>query len=362
VTTVWRRPRAAPEAVAGTPKLQLERLEWSRCDWPRMDAFPDRVVFQTREWVAFLAEERGGEPIVAAVRDGTRTVGYFTGLVTRRFGVRILGSPFPGWGTDYMGFNLEPGIERRRAVEALLPYAWDTLGCQHLELRDRLLAADDLDGLAFRQTAKTTFELDLLADEDALFNGLKPAVRRNIRKAKRVGVVVQEADDLGFAAEYHAQLEDVFAKQGLVPPYGPDRVRLMIRHLQRSGHLLLLRAMTPDGRCIATFISPAMNRTAYFWGGASWRADQHMRPNELLWWYAVRYWKARGIEVLDFGGGGDYKRKYGPRELTVPFFRASRWPALAGLRGAAERGFALQQRARGQVRRPIRSWQQRGTR
>lgn len=363
MTAARQRPQeAAAAAVAGLPELQLERLEWSTCDWSRMDAFPDRLLFQSREWVRFLVEVRAGEPVVAAVREGVRTVGYFTGLVTRRFGVRILGSPFPGWGTDYMGFNLEPGIARRRAVEALLPFAWRTLGCQHLELRDRVLAVEDLDGLGFQHTAKTTFELDLRPDEDVLFNGLKPAVRRNIRKANRIGVVVEEADDLGFAMDYHAQLEDVFAKQGLVPPYGPDRVRALICHLRDSGHLLLLRAMSPDGRCIATFISPAMNRTAYFWGGASWRADQHMRPNEALWWYAARYWKRRGIEMFDFGGGGDYKRKYGPVELTVPFFRASRWRAVAGLRDTAARGFALQQRARGQVRRPIRSWQHRGTR
>jgi hypothetical protein len=364
MTTARQQPAGAPApaAGAGLAELRFERLDWSRCDWQRMDAFPDRSVFQTREWVMFLAEVRAGEPMVAAVRDGTRTVGYFTGLVTRRFGVRILGSPFPGWGTDYMGFNLEPGIARRHVVEALLPYAWRTLGCQHLELRDRRLAVEDLDGLGFRHTAKTTFELDLRPDEDVLFNGLKPAVRRNIRKANRVGVVVEEADDLGFAIDYHAQLKDVFAKQGLVPPYGPDRVRALIRHLHPSGNLLLLRAMSPDARCIATFISPAMNRTAYFWGGASWRADQHMRPNETLWWYAARYWKRRGIEMFDFGGGGDYKRKYGPVELTVPFFRASRWRAVAELRDTAAQGFALQQRARAQVRRPIRSWQRHGTR
>jgi CelD/BcsL family acetyltransferase involved in cellulose biosynthesis len=345
-----------------TTGLQLERIDWRASDWSQMDAFPDRSVFQTREWVTFLAEVSAGEPIVAALRDGSRTVGYFTGLLMRRFGIPILGSPFPGWGTDYMGFNLEPGISRRRAVEALLPYAWRTLGCQHLELRDRLLAVEDLTGLGFRHTAKTTFELDLRPDEEVLFNGLKPAVRRNIRKADRVGVVVEEAYDLGFAADYHAQLEDVFAKQGLVPPYGCDRVRALIRHLQPSGHLLLLRAMSPDGRCIATLISPAMNRTAYFWGGASWRADQHMRPNEALWWYAVRYWKRRGIEVFDFGGGGDYKRKYGPVELTIPLLRASRSRVVAGLRDMAAHGFALQQRARGQVRRPIRSWHRPGTR
>ena len=201
--------------------------------------------------------------------------------------------------------------------------------------------------------AKPTFEIDLLREEDEILAAFKPAVRRNLRKAERVGVLVEEAADVEFAADFHAQLCDVFGKQGLAPPFGPDRVRLLIRHLLPTGRLLLLRARSPDGRCIATLISPAMNRTAYFWGGASRRPDQHMRPNELLLWHAIRYWKRRGIAVLDLAGGGDYKRKYGPTEVMVPFLRTSQSAMIAGLRDAAERGFALRQRALGRTRRPL---------
>lgn len=335
--------------------MRLERLAWERCDWPAMDAFSDRYVFQTREWLAFLAHVHGGEPVVATVRDGSRIVGYFTGMVVRRFGLRILGSPFPGWHTGYLGFNLEPGVSRRRAVEALLPFAWRTLGCQHVELRDRLLTSGDVEELGLSFTPRVTFEVDLLRDDDELFASLKPAVRRNVRKAERVGLTVEEAHDLGFADDFHAQLSEVFGRQSLPPPYGPDRVRALISHVGPSGHLLLLRARSPDGRCIATLICPAMNRSTYFWGGASWRADQHMRPNEALWWYAARYWKRRGIAVFDLGGGGDYKLKYGPTELSIPLVRASRWDLVAGLRNAAERGVALHRRARGRLQRSRRS-------
>jgi hypothetical protein len=343
-----------PRSVVPHGGLKLERIELSGCDWALMDAFDDRCVFQSREWVMYLADVAAGEPVVAAVKDGARTVGYFTGLLTRRFGVRILGSPFPGWGTDYMGFNLEPGVARRAAVEALLPFAWRELNCHHLELRDRGLGTEDLRGLPFALAAKRSFEVDIGRDADELFAALKPAVRRNLRKAERIGVVVEEASDLDFAAEYHAQLRDVFAKQGLVPPFGPQRVRKLIEHLLPTGRLLLLRARSPDGRCIATLVSPAMNRTMYFWGGASWRADQHMRPNELLFWYAAGYWKRRGITTFDLCGGGEYKRKYRPAEVMVPLARTSRSGVVAALRDIAELGFGLRQRALGSVERRIR--------
>ena len=77
-----------------------------------------------------------------------------------------------------------------------------------------------------------------------------------------------------FADEHYAQLQDVFAKQGLVPTYGVARVRLLIRHLQPTGNLLLLRARDAEGHCAATGIFFGMNRHAYFWGNASWRSSQ----------------------------------------------------------------------------------------
>jgi hypothetical protein len=51
----------------------------------------------------------------------------------------------------------------------------------------------------------------------------------------------------------------------------------------------------------------------------------------------MRYWKARGMTVLDMGGGGEYKRKYGPVEFSVPFFRKSRLPGLGLMRELARR-------------------------
>jgi hypothetical protein len=316
--------------------LTLERVGLESCDWERMDAFPDRVIFQTREWLEFVARTQRAEPVIASVlRDG-EVVGYFTGLIVRRFGVRILGSPFPGWTTDSMGFNLADGVSRRDAAAALVRFAWGALRCAHLELKDRRLQSADVEGLGFESDAKLTYEVDLADDEQAIFGRMSSACRRAIRKAEKVGVTVEPAAGPGFADEYHAQLLDVFAKQSLVPTYGVERVRALIACLEPTGRLLLLRALSPDGRSIATGIFPAFNGTAYFWGGASMRADQILRPNEALFWYAMRYWREGGMTTLDLGGAGDYKRKYGTRELWLPWCRRSRVPGLSLMRTVAQ--------------------------
>jgi CelD/BcsL family acetyltransferase involved in cellulose biosynthesis len=332
--------------------LTLERLAPERCDWARMDAFADRVIFQTREWLDFVARTQRAEPVVAAVLDDGECVGYFSGLVVRRFGVRILGSPFPGWTTESMGFNLAEGVSRRAAAAALVPFAAGALRCQHLELRDRRLHAGVLDGLGFESSLTLTYEVDLEREEPEIFRRMSSACRRAIRKAEKSGVTVTPVTGPGFADEYYAQLEGVFARQSLVPTYGVERVRALIECLEPTGRLLLLRALAPDGRSIATGVFPAFKGTAYFWGGASLRQDQILRPNEAIFWYAIRYWRERGVTALDLGGAGDYKRRYGPREVWLPWFRRSRIPGLGLMRTIAREAVGRRQAWLGRRRAP----------
>ena len=67
----------------------------------------------------------------------TSTIGYFTGLMVRKFGFRILGSPFPGWSTDYMGFYAYETESIDAAIRALVSFAFEDLGCVHIEMMDR---------------------------------------------------------------------------------------------------------------------------------------------------------------------------------------------------------------------------------
>lgn len=330
--------------------MRLERLASDRVEWERLDRFPDRLVYQTREWLEFVARAQHAEPVVAALVADDVTVGFFTGLVHRRFGVTILGSPMPGWTTGFMGFNLEPGVSRRAAVEALVPFAFRDLGCAHLELRDRYLQASDLAGLEFKHTPWSGLEVDLSRPEAEIWDALKAPCRTAIRKALRHGVTVEEATGVDFADDFYPQLKDVFAKQALVPPYGIERIRELIRDVHPAGRLLLLRARNVEGECIATGIFPGMNRTMHFLAGASLREHHHLRPNEALMWHAIVRWKARGIEACDLGGVVSYKRKWGGREVHVPFVRVSRWGAVSLMRDAAKTAHYARQTVGGRVR------------
>jgi len=329
--------------------MHFERLDLASVDWTYLDSFSDRTIFQTRPWLNFIAATQRAEMVVAALREGRETLGYFTGGIVRKFGLPMLGSPFPGWTSSYLGFNLLPGVSREAALRAIADFAFHDLNCVHLELMDRRLAEAEARNAGFDLGYLRGYEVDLSRSEEKVFANLKDDCRWRIRKAAKSGVVVEEASDAAFAGEYYEQLIEVFAKRRLTPTYDRDRVRALIEHVHPSGLLLLLRARDAEGRSIATGIFPAMNDTAYYWGGASWRAYQSLSPNEAIQWYAMRYWKARGMTRYDMGGGGNYKAKYGGDAIAVPWVRKSKYAFLARQRDRAKKFFWFTKRLAGRI-------------
>jgi hypothetical protein len=313
-------------------------------DWNALDQFEDRTVFQTREWVQFVSETQSATPVIAELRDAGKLLGYFTGLTFTRMGVRVLGSSFPGWTTPYMGFNLVAGASRAEALAAVEEMAWNMLKCLHLEVSDPYFSPEEGVSLGFNCEFYESYRTDLTKTEDEIFGAMDSACRRCVRKAEKSGVTIEEAHDPEFADEYYAQLKDVFAKQGLVPTYGAERVRALVKHVEPTGRVLLVRARDAEGKCIASGIFPGFNNIAEFWGNASWRSSQILRPNEAIHWYVMRYWKQRGVKVYDWGGGGSYKEKYGCVAHRVPWFTKSRYEFVGKLRNEAKKMFERKQR------------------
>jgi hypothetical protein len=317
--------------MARFERVDLELAEWGKI----LSTFPDAIVYQTPAWLSFLAETQKGEPVFAVLKEKEEVVGYFSGLVVKKFCLKILGSPFRGWTCPYMGFNVRPGVSRRQAIAALPDLAFKELGCAHFEVVDSYLTVEETAGLGLEHESHGTFEVDITQTEESLFAHMSSSCRRNIRHAEKNNLRIEEASDDAFAEDFHGQLVDVFAKQGLVPTFGLERVRALLKHMHPSGMLLCLRARDAEGRCIATGLYPATNKAAFYWGGASWRQYQKLYPNELLHWHAMKYWKARGMSSYNLVGTMDFKARFGGRQTSVPMLSKSRNRLIASLRSTA---------------------------
>ena len=218
--------------------LAFHPFEGTLDDWGDVLAtFPDAEVFQTPAWIRFIAESHRATPVIAVLRDGSDDVGYFAGLTLRKLGIKILGLPFIGWTTDFMGIRLRDGVAKRAAIEALAAFR---LPATRLPCTSNSPTATSCRTMwpawASRPQPSISYLVDLKPDEDVIYQRFSSkSCRYPIRKAGKEGMVIEEARDDAFANEYYAQLEDVFAKQNLVPTYGPDRVRLLIKHLLAHG-------------------------------------------------------------------------------------------------------------------------------
>jgi hypothetical protein len=330
-------------------KPTFQHLDFGSVNSDELDSFGDRIVFQTRPWLEFVAQTQNAEPVIAALREDNETLGYFTGLLVKRLGFKILGSPFPGWSTPYMGFNLKPGVSRRTAMEALTDFAFDDLKCHHMELMDRHMTSEDCAHLGLEWLMFDSFEVDVSLGEDQIWKNMQRQCRQCVRKAERSEVQIEQASDLLFADEHYDQLKHVFAVKKSVPPFGVERIRRLIELVHPSGNLLMLRARNKDGTCIATSIFAAVNKIMFYWGAASWRHLSQVRPNELLVWHAIKYCKQRGITTFELIGRGEHKLKFGSRRIAVPWVRTSRNRGIAFLRTSAQKAFRTAQGGIGKV-------------
>ena len=45
--------------------MKFHLIDFKSAGWKRLDGFADRTVFQTREWLQFVAESQKAQPVLA---------------------------------------------------------------------------------------------------------------------------------------------------------------------------------------------------------------------------------------------------------------------------------------------------------
>ncbi len=312
--------------------ISFTPYESSEIPWQEIDTCCGANIFHTHEWFRFLEKTQDLTPVTVEIRRDGERVGYFQGGIVQKFGLKILGSPFRGWCTDFMGFNLYDAQCYPEVLKAFPKFAFKTLGCHYLEVVDPSVTEEHLKGLPYKVEILPRYVVDLTMSEDELFAAMDHSCRSNIRKAAKSGVRIEEAHDLEFAEDYYNQLTQVFAKQSLEVPYSRERLQQLLSELLPTGNILLLRGRNEEGACISTGVFLACNKIVCYWGAASLQEYQILRPNEASSWYGMRYWKEHGLKEFHFGGGWDqYKKKYGCFEVNVPRLMLARDPLVGKL-------------------------------
>lgn len=299
--------------------------------------FENKVLFTTMEWLNYIKINQKAKPFIIRITENSNFVGYFTGFLFSKLGIKIIASPFNGWTTGYMGFDVIDDYDKVKLIKTLSEFLFKTYKCLYIQIADRFIKEDQLKDTKLNYIMSRSLELNIDRTDEELLKNFKPECRTLIRQFDKRGANIEIAKaDEQFATEYYEQLKEVFAKQGLVPTYGITKVLDLFKSLNND-QLLCLRVRSSEGKCIATAIFVGYNERFYFWGGASFRKFQFYRPNEYMFWYAIRYFRAKGYKYLDMYGERPYKNKFRPEKVSYPCIMITKFSILIKLRDIAKK-------------------------
>jgi CelD/BcsL family acetyltransferase involved in cellulose biosynthesis len=311
-------------------------------DDPRWAAFvrshPAATIFHHPAWIGLLTDCYGHRAAVLALEDeiGKLAAGLPLLDIRRPFGGRRWVSlPFTdacpplaeGQSADRLTAALATQVDAGR-VEAI-----EVRG----EIPSRGVGAELKPAPSLRQgqarpsgprvyvsTVAVHHVLDLRAGPSALFSQFSTMHRRNIRRAEKDGVEIvfgREAADVQLFYRLH-----LATRRRLGIPIQPRRFfELLARRLIEPGMGFVLSARV-DGETVAAAVFLGWNGTLiYKYGASDPRAWEH-RPNNYLFWIAIRWAAEHGYHTLDWGrtdieniGLRKFKSGWGAREEPLRY-------------------------------------------
>ena len=323
--------------------FEFETVDYKLLDETEFNNFSDKLIFQTKEWIDFILNTQNVSPVVVRITEDGAFVGYFTGFIFSKFGIRIVGSPFKGWTTSYMGFNVKDDSNTSR--ESLVLPLWEWLKkeykCAYCEIVDRYISREQADKCGFYYQVSETLMLDLTGTEEELLYSYTKHCRKHIRMFERAPVTIESvAPTEAFAQEFYRQLKEVFAYQGLQPPYDLKRIQALFAALDGKQDLLCTRVIENEtNKWISSTIGFGYNKHCYTWAATSLRENCNHMQSEGQRWFAIKHWKSRGYVDLDMVGVRGYKLKFNPQKIQVPRIILSRCRALIWGRNLAQKLF-----------------------
>jgi lipid II:glycine glycyltransferase (peptidoglycan interpeptide bridge formation enzyme) len=214
------------------------------------------------------------------------------------------------------------GTEGQDALTRLLQtYKREVKGCPlFTELRnlsDLSAVQPILQDNGFSHEGHLNFLIDLQRPTDEIWSGLQSNVRTNVRKARRMGVVVKEATSLDNVPVAYAVLARVYERiQTPLAPFSLFESAFEVLHPR--GMIKFLMAYVED-TCIGVAIRLLYKDMIHAWYAGTIRDYAKHKANDLLNWHILEWGAQNGFRCFDFGGAGKPDQDYGPRKFKAKF-------------------------------------------
>lgn len=312
-------------------------LELTDARWEDFVAkHPDATPFHHPDWTRVVADCYGFRAFALATSDVNGAIRAGLPLVEVRHlrgGLKWVSLPY----TDYC----PPLVSCRQEEEQLafdLQRSSRAAGARRVEIRAPLAGSSATGPTALRHV------LVLSRSPAEVYEDFhRSQVQRNIRRAEREGLTVRRATRSHDLVDTFYQLHlRTRRRQGV--PVQPRRFFRLLWENTISTGLGSVLIVEVAGRPIAAAVFLAWNRTVIYKFGASDASTWSLRPNHLLFWYAIRTACEQGYRWFDFGrtdvgqeGLRNFKLAWGATEEPLVYgslgSQAEPTPATGGMVG-----------------------------
>jgi hypothetical protein len=282
-----------------------------------VETLPGSTVFHSAGWLRVLHDTYGHKPVCFCQFEGGRLQ---TALVLMEVssvlkGRRGVSLPF----TDVCPVLRRTGASAGGLYEAAVEHGrsgkWKSLECR-----------GEIDMWKGASVSLSFFEhvADLSQGPEALFNGFESAMRRGIRKAEKQGLSIEFSPSAEAVREYYG-LHCLTRRRHGLPPQPVRFFENIQRHILEAGHGFV--ALVKSGvKPLAGGVFFCRGGRAIYKFGASDESAQHLRPNNLMMWSAMKRCQELGAQTLSFGrtsvgneGLRRFKLSFGAAERAVEY-------------------------------------------
>jgi hypothetical protein len=293
--------------------------------------------FHTSHWARVLSESYGYQPLYfVKIVDGKLNILFpFMEIISILTGKRGVSLPF----TDYC----EPIISEKNnfqdAMNYLIEYA-KKAGWKYMEIR--------ANGSIFNGIPPSSFyyghTLDLSQGIERIFPNLRDSTRRNIRKAEREGIKVTIGNSLEYVSEFY-RLNCLTRKMHGLPPQPFSFFKSIHAHVISCNHGIVVLG-SHKGTSVSGSVYFHFGEKAFYKYGASDRSYQHLRPNTLIMWEAIKHYAKKGCKTLCFGrtepensGLRQFKTACNTKEHIIPYYKYNLSTGSFVIISSKEKGF-----------------------
>ena len=257
---------------------------------------PEANLYHTLQWRDVIREVFGHRPRYLVCGEGNEVHGVLPLFLIKLplLGSKLVSMPYDiGSGGALV---TDDKAERALATRALEVARQARVGYLQLRCGSRRPA---LEGLGMTESSPVIISDVLLDNKESVWARVKPDHRKDIRKARRRGVTVREAETLDDYLEFYGIYLRVFRAFG-TPPYSERYFRALWERLQPQGGVKLLLAQV-EGETVGGLQMFSWNRELVSKFAACLPKAVPLRTYPALYWRAMLLGLELGYRRLSWG-------------------------------------------------------------